>query len=90
MTAADQSRLEGQKIAGEVVRSQADAGMSADRIDASAEDVLAARFEGRPTPESDAYWSGYDSVAAIYAADLRDLSREGRGQALPDIEREAG
>ena len=76
MSDLERARAEGEQIADEVVRSQADAGMTADRIDRSAEDVLAARFEGRPTPETDAYWSGYDTTAAIYAADLRDLERE--------------
>jgi hypothetical protein len=67
--------LDGQEVADQVVTAQADAGMSADRIDASAEHVLGARFES-PTAESDAFWSGYDETAAIYAADLRDLDRE--------------
>jgi len=70
------ARLEGEETADQVVRAQAGAGMSAERIDASAEEVLAARFEGRPDPESDAFWSGYDTTEAIYAADLRDLERE--------------
>jgi hypothetical protein len=74
-------RLEGQEVADQVVTAQADAGMSADRIDASAERVLGARFE-KPTKESDAFWSGYDETAATYAADLRDLGRE--DQAIRD------
>ena len=72
MSDTGRARAEGEQIADEVVRSQADAGMSADRVDRSAEDVLAARFDA-PTAESDAFWSGYDTTAAIYAADLRDL-----------------
>jgi hypothetical protein len=72
MSDTTRARAEGEQIADEVVRSQADAGMPADRIDRSAEDVLAARFDS-PTAESDAFWSGYGTVAAIYAADLRDL-----------------
>ena len=75
MSDTARARAEGEQIADEVVRSQADAGMPADRIDRSAEDVLAARFDA-PTPESDAFWGGYDTTAAIYAADLRDLDRE--------------
>jgi hypothetical protein len=75
MSETGRARAEGEQIADEVVRSQADAGMPADRIDRSAEDVLAARFDA-PTAESDAFWGGYDTTAAIYAADLRDLERE--------------
>jgi hypothetical protein len=75
MSDCGRARAEGEQIAAEVVGSQADAGMSADRIDRSAEDVLAARFDS-PNAESDAFWSGYDTTAAIYAADLRDLDRE--------------
>src|SRR5450631_4704348 len=72
MNDTERARLEGSQIADDVVRSQADAGMSADRVDRSAEDVLAARFDA-PTAESDAFWSGYDTTAAIYGGDLRDL-----------------
>src|SRR5450631_1305629 len=75
MNDTERARLEGSQIADDVVRSQADAGMSADRVDRSAEDVLAARFDA-PTAESDAFWGGYDTTSAIYAADLRDLDRE--------------
>jgi len=78
VTQADRRRREaavrraGAEAADQVIRAQADAGMSADRIDTSAERVLAGRFDN-PTPESRAFYAAYDQTAAIYAADLRDL-----------------
>ena len=46
--------------------------MSPDRLEASAESVLGGRF-GRPTPASEAFYRGYDDVAAPYTREAREL-----------------
>jgi hypothetical protein len=62
----------GAKTADQIVRAQLDAGMSAGRVEASAESVLGGRFD-RPTAVSDAFYRGYDEVAGIYAREAREL-----------------
>lgn len=62
----------GAKTADEVIRAQLDVGMSADRIEASAEQVLGGRFD-RPSPSSDAFYRGYDLTAATYTREAREL-----------------
>jgi hypothetical protein len=62
----------GAAAADQVVRAQLDAGMSPDRLEASAESVLGGRFD-RPTPASEAFYRGYDDVAATYTREAREL-----------------
>ena len=62
----------GAQIADQVIRAQMDAGMSADRIGASAESVLAGRFT-HPTPVSEAFYCGYGETAATYTREAREL-----------------
>ena len=62
----------GAETADQVVRAQLDAGMSPDRIEASAESVLGGRFD-HPTPASEAFYRGYDDVAATYTREAREL-----------------
>jgi hypothetical protein len=62
----------GKQAAHELITALADAGMSADRIDRVAEEVLGGRHD-EPTPVSDQFYAEFDRTAAIYLADLRDL-----------------
>jgi hypothetical protein len=62
----------GAETADQVVRAQLDAGMSPDRLEASAESVLGGRFD-RPTPASEAFYRGYDEIAATYTREAREL-----------------
>jgi hypothetical protein len=62
----------GTQAACELITALADAGMSADRIDRVAEDVLGGRHD-EPTPVSDQFYAEFDRTAAIYVADLREL-----------------
>jgi hypothetical protein len=62
----------GAQTADQVIRAQMDAGMSSDRIEASAESVLGGRFD-HPTPASEAFYRGYDEVAATYTREAREL-----------------
>ena len=71
----DAARRAGAQAAHQVITAQADAGMSPDQIDASAECVLGGRFDHR-TAESDAFYAAYDQTAAIYVADLREPEAE--------------
>jgi hypothetical protein len=64
----------GAEAADQVVTAQANAGMTPDRIEASAERVLGDRFE-TPTSESEAFYGSYDSTAAALVHDLRELDR---------------
>jgi hypothetical protein len=62
----------GAETADHVIHGQLDAGMSPDRIEASAESVLGGRFD-HPTPASEAFYRGYDDVAATYTREAREL-----------------
>jgi hypothetical protein len=62
----------GAQTADQVIRAQMDAGMTPDRIETSAESVLGGRFD-HPTPTSEAFYRGYDEVAATYAREAREL-----------------
>ncbi len=62
----------GAQTAGQIIRAQMDAGMSPGRIEASAESVLGGRSD-RPTPTSEAFYRGYDEVAATYTREAREL-----------------
>jgi hypothetical protein len=62
----------GAQAAGQVICAQLDAGMTADRIGASAESVLAGRFT-QPTPVSEAFYRGYDQTAATCIREAREL-----------------
>ena len=61
----------GARAAGQVICAQLDAGMTADRIDTSAESVLAGRFT-QPTPVSEAFYRGYGE-AATCTPEAREL-----------------
>jgi hypothetical protein len=63
---------EGGRIAQRIITAQADAGMTPDRIEVSAEKMLADRFDG-PTPVSDAFYGEYDTTAAILTRELREM-----------------
>ena len=62
----------GAQTADQIIRAQMDAGMTPDRIEASAESVLGGR-SGRPTPISEAFYRGYGEVAATYTREAREL-----------------
>jgi hypothetical protein len=62
----------GAETADKVIRAQMDAGMTPDRIDASAESVLGGRFD-HPTATSGAFYRGYDEAAGIYTREAREL-----------------
>jgi hypothetical protein len=66
------ARLAGATTADQIVRAQLDAGMTADRIEASALRVLAGRHE-QPTPVSEAFFRGYDDTAATLTREAREL-----------------
>jgi hypothetical protein len=66
----------GAETADQVIRAQLDAGMSPSRIEASAESVLGGRSD-RPTPASEAFYRGYDEVAATYTREARELEAGG-------------
>jgi hypothetical protein len=55
-----------------VIRAQMDAGMTPDRIEASAESGLGGR-SGHLTATSSAFCRGYDEVAGIYIREVREL-----------------
>jgi hypothetical protein len=57
-------------------RAQLDAGMSPDRMEASAERVLGDR-PGNPTATSGAFCRGYDEVAGACAPEARELEAGG-------------
>lgn len=85
-------RQAGHEAALLVVTSQANAGMSPDAIEASAEQVLAGRFT-QPTAAAEAFYREYDQTAATLAAELRELDQPGSShvrQTGRDIEVEAG
>ncbi len=71
MTTID-ARQAGAETAPHLVTKLADAGMSAGRIDAIAEDVLGCRHD-QPTAVSERFYAAFDRTAAIYVADLREL-----------------
>jgi hypothetical protein len=62
----------GAETADQVICAQLDAGMSTDRIEASAESVLGGRSD-HPTPASEAFYRGYDEIAATYTREAREL-----------------
>jgi hypothetical protein len=70
-TPAD-ARRAGTEVACHLITVLADAGMTADRIDQAAEDVLGGRFD-QPTPVSDQFYAESDRTAATCVADLREL-----------------
>ncbi len=59
----------------DVVKAQADAGMTPEQIGRSTERALASRFDQGPA-ESDAFYAAYHDTVAIYVADLRELEAE--------------
>jgi hypothetical protein len=64
----------GAETAHHVVTRQADAGMTADQIDRSAENVLADRYEEPSTAVSDAFYDSYDQTANLYARELDEVN----------------
>jgi len=62
----------GAETADQVIRAQLDAGITADRAEASAESVLAGR-SGQPTAVSEAFYRGYGEIAATYTREAREL-----------------
>lgn len=62
----------GAQTADQVIRAQLDAGMTPDRIEASAESVLGSRSD-HPTPVSEAFYRGYDETAATCTREAREL-----------------
>ncbi len=72
MTSTTSPQQAGAQAAHDLITALADAGMSAELIDAAAEDVLGGRYD-QPTPVSDRFYAGFDRTAAIYVADLREL-----------------
>jgi len=62
----------GVQTADQVIRAQMEAGMNPGRIEASAESVLGGRFD-HPTPASQAFYRGYDEIAASYTREAREL-----------------
>ena len=72
MTSTTSPEQGGAQAAHDLITTLADAGMTADRIDAVAEGVLGARFD-QPTPVSARFYAEFDRTAAIYVADLREL-----------------
>lgn len=61
----------GIEAAHELITALADAGMTADRIDQVAEDVLGGR-NNQPTKTSEQFYAAFDSTAATYVAELRE------------------
>jgi hypothetical protein len=72
MTSTTSTGQAGAQAAHDLITALADAGMTADRIDQAAEDVLGARYD-QPTPVSDRFYAAFDRTAALYVADLREL-----------------
>jgi hypothetical protein len=66
------AHMAGAQTADQVIRAQLNAGMSPGRIEASAEAVLGGRFD-QPSPVSDAFYRGYDEVAATYTREAREM-----------------
>jgi hypothetical protein len=62
----------GAEAAAQVIGAQLDAGMSADRIEASAEAVLGARYDD-PALAAQAFYRGYDETAATWTREAREL-----------------
>jgi hypothetical protein len=62
----------GTQAAHDMITALADGGMTADRIDQVAEDVLGARYD-EPTPVSKRFYAAFDDTAATYVAELREL-----------------
>lgn len=65
----------GAETACQVICAQLDAGMAPDRIEASAESLLAGRFS-HPTPVSEAFYAGYDQAAATCTREARELEAD--------------
>ena len=72
MTTTTSPQQAGGQAAHDLITALADTGMTAGRIDAVAEDVLAARHD-QPTPVSDRFYAEFDRTAAIYVAELREF-----------------
>ena len=72
MTSTTSPQQAGAQAAHDLITALADAGMTADRIDAVAEDVLGCRYD-KPTPVSERLYAEFDRTAATYVADLREL-----------------
>jgi hypothetical protein len=72
MTSITSPQQAGAQAANELITALADAGMTADRIDAIAEDVLGGRYD-QPTPVSARFYAEFDRTAAICVANLREL-----------------
>jgi hypothetical protein len=72
MTPATSPQQAGHQAAHELITALAGAGLTADRIDRVAEDVLGARYD-QPTPVSGRFYAEFDRTAATYVADLREL-----------------
>lgn len=72
------ARREGALAAHLVVTRQAAAGMSPDAIEASAERVLADRH-ATADPAEAAFYDEYDTTAATYTRELREMEMEAGG-----------
>jgi hypothetical protein len=72
MSSTTSPQQAGAQAAHELITALADAGMSADRIDRVAEDVLGSRRD-QPTPVSERFYAAFDRTAATYVADLHEL-----------------
>ena len=69
------ARQAGAETATRNITAQADAGMTADRIERASEGVLSGRFE-KASPQSDAFYSEYDQTAATLTRELREIEAE--------------
>jgi hypothetical protein len=69
------ARKAGAEAADLVIRAQMNAGIPAEKIQDSAERVLADRFE-EPTAASDAFYAAYDETAEMYMAEMREPDRD--------------
>ena len=72
MTSTTSPQQAGAQAAHDLIAALVDAGMTADRIDRVAEDVLADRYD-QPTAVSERFYAEFDRTAAICVADLREL-----------------
>jgi hypothetical protein len=67
------ARAEGGRTAQQVVTAQADTGMTADHIEASAERVLADRHAAEASATSAAFYGEYDRAGATLTRELREM-----------------
>ena len=88
MSRREDARVAGAAAADQVIRAQAGAGMSTERIGRHSADTAAWLFSEARDPDAQAFAAGYDDTAQTLVAELREAEhpelRTGPGSPNPD------